>query len=215
MIVNYENGKCAYVSNMRDGDELQLPLFVTELVITNSSIRNLYVPRQIEIVICPGNNIEEIDIGWNLKQLYCSDNAIEEFHIQKKLLVLDIARNRLRKLTIDTANQFLSSLDIRDNQIEDFDVLLPDSMRWFSCSGNPGIRIKHLDFAFTDPVCFSEDLCDGDFWYVLDPNFKKYDETRLYWIWEKVNYGDTYIDVKVLPSDDNMFVIDEHRERSI
>jgi Leucine-rich repeat (LRR) protein len=210
-----KNATEACIAEMSDEDTISLPLSVTRLEIKESHIKNLYIPRHITWVMCYNNGIEELDLGFNLKHLYCGYNCIKAFHIQKKLETLDISNNILKTLTIDPANQFLSSLDIRGNQVEDFDALLPDSMRTFHCARNPGIRIKYLDFAFTVPGCFSDDLCEGDFWHVLDPDFKTYDETRLYWVWEKVNYGDTYIDVKALPTHDNMFVVDEDRERSI
>lgn len=208
------------IINLNDYNNINIPENITSLVLKNASDDNFYtfkipehvheleicgtmkkliIPDHVTDIICSFMNLEELHIGDKVEYLYCNDNNLTTVYLPETLLAADISDNKINKIIIKNELKYIQYLYVQNNQIEDFDIRLPQTMAWFDMDNNPNMKIKYLNFVFGGSEIFN--IIEGDFDRVLCNNQlinKEHIRARLF---DACNAGNTYIDINRLKKD--------------
>lgn len=185
-----------HVSEMNVNLLEQIPKTITNICL-EGSIPSLVVPSHIEILDCCNMNLCDLVLNENICVLFACNNNLTKLALPPKIRSVSITNNKLQKLSIinDKELEELHYLDISDNDMNDLNIRLPKTMSIFNMSGNPNLRIKHLDFIFRSDEL--ESLIDGDFWDNLG-NGALYCEHVRHKLANRIYQGRKYINVKQL-----------------
>jgi Leucine-rich repeat (LRR) protein len=168
-VLTTENPEEISLINATDSNinDFKVPDSVRELEV-QGSLTTYEVPDHIESMCCTGLGLQTIKLNENLQFLICSRNNLETIELPQGIISAWLDNNKLSSITAQEPLTSIENLDISYNNFKNFDLKLPNTMGNFFISGNPNIRIRHIDFVFNcDAYDNVTSLIHGDYQELL------------------------------------------------
>lgn len=166
-------------------------IFIEELSIFENN------PKHLTIY---DSNIKVLKLPDSCISIFTDNCIIEEIHFNKNIKYIDCEDCKIQNIKFDINSHQIIKINLKDNLLDKFDHLLPESLLYLdlrnnkikeiSCklpkllelniSGNDNIKIKYLDFMFNDNIA-PDQICTGDYFKTLFPkSWSEYDIDKLF-----------------------------------
>ena len=179
-------------ANDENISNLEIPKSVTTLTITGL-LKTYTIPPNITHLEIDDVGLESITLSEDIRWLICSGNKISHIELNKDIEFAHLSYNQLSTITARAPLTNIKMLDIQNNNMKTLDIYLPTTMQMFFMSGNPGLRIKYMEFLLDE----YNNVIDGDVMDVLG-NGLLYDEYIRMRLGNKIYQGSKYIDIERL-----------------